>query len=489
MQNSQNNDRLGYLTVTEINSKSREMLEDVWSDVPICGEISNLKKYSSGHWYFSIRDENAQISAVMFKFQNYKVNFNPQQGDKILARGKITLYEANGNYQIVLHSMLKDDGVGKLKLEYENFKKELQDLGILTRKRKPLPEVVKTVGIVTSSNGAALYDILRVLKRRDPFINVIIYPASVQGERAEAEISNMIKIANSRAECDVLIVGRGGGSFEDLYAFSKREVIRAIFASKIPVISAVGHEVDESISDLVADFKAATPTAAAEMISRDKSYLIKDLTRNKERIYQAIDHTFNQKKLQFNYLKDSIKYNNINSLKQSFSQLANRCNFAFKQQINAKNNELSHIIRHFNLLNPKIVISNKQQYFNKELQRLQTLFNYNIQKHQSTFEQNKRLLLAVNLQKQIKNKEIHLQNISYQIVQMNKRQLEKSQHQFALTLQKIEQLSPLGVLSRGYSVTKKNGKVIKKADELQVGDEISTTLKNSQILSKIINII
>ncbi|MCD6311287.1 MAG: exodeoxyribonuclease VII large subunit [Elusimicrobia bacterium] len=265
-------------TVTELNNKTKIMLEREFKGIILDGELSNFKKYSSGHCYFSLKDSGAQISGVMYRFKAARLTFTPKDGMKVRVKGTVTLYPVRGSYQILVDQM-HEKGVGELQKKFEELKKKLKEEGLFDKSRKrPLPSMPQKIGVVTSPTGAAIRDVLTVLKRRFSNIHVIINPVRVQGAEAPGEIAGAIEEMNTHfPDIDVLIVGRGGGSLEDLWAFNEEIVARAIFASKIPVISAVGHEVDWMISDFTADVRAATPSVAAEIVLGRKEELLKSV--------------------------------------------------------------------------------------------------------------------------------------------------------------------------------------------------------------------
>ena len=261
------------LTVSELNRLAREVLEQSFPLFWVCGEVSNFTRAASGHWYFSLKDSTAQVKCVMFKGRNTYVDFTPREGDKIEARCTVTLYEARGDFQLTVEFVQKA-GLGALFKAFEKLKIKLEHEGLFDSAfKKPIPKYPKTIGIVTSPDAAALRDVLSTLKRRNPPINVIIYPTPVQGKGAAQLIAKAIHAANQRAEVDTLIICRGGGSMEDLWQFNEEVVARAIDDSAIPTISGVGHETDFTICDFVADMRAATPTAAAELASQDMQTL------------------------------------------------------------------------------------------------------------------------------------------------------------------------------------------------------------------------
>lgn len=271
-------------TVSRLNAEVRLLLENEMGIVWLVGEISNLMVPVSGHWYFTLKDGQAQVKCAMFKGNNRRVTFKPANGNQVLVRARLSLYEPRGDYQIIVESM-QPEGDGRLQQQFEQLKMQLAAEGLFAAsQKKALPEQPKRVGIITSKTGAALHDILHVLKRRDPSLPVVIYPTQVQGKDAAIQIAQAIGRANSRNECDVLIVGRGGGSLEDLWCFNEEIVARTIAASSIPIVSAVGHEVDVTIADFVADVRAPTPSVAAELVSRDTSVRAQQFLQRADRL-------------------------------------------------------------------------------------------------------------------------------------------------------------------------------------------------------------
>ncbi len=262
------------LTVSELTTHIKDLLEGEFPDVWVRGEISNFKRHSSGHWYFTLKDAHAQLPCVCFRLQNRLIRFRPEDGLEIYARGRLSVFEKRGEYRLLV-AYMEPVGIGSLQLAFEQLKARLAAEGLFDPARKrPLPLTPRKIGVITSPTGAAIRDILRILKRRNRGIDVLICPVRVQGEGAAEEIAEAIRLLNQREDLDVLIVGRGGGSIEDLWAFNEEIVARAIFHSRIPIISAVGHETDFTIADFVADVRAPTPSAAAEMVAARRDELI-----------------------------------------------------------------------------------------------------------------------------------------------------------------------------------------------------------------------
>ncbi len=279
-------------TISQVNQAVRDLLEQGLLPLWVEGEISNFKYHANGHMYFTLKDENAEIEAVMFSEQNALLQFAPAGGQKVIAFGQITLYEKRGRYQINIYKM-RPAGVGKLQLEFERLKARLAAEGLFDERfKQPVPQFPERIGIVTAPGGAALQDMLKILRERYPLVEVLLFPARVQGEGAAQEISEAIRTANcyhqSQEPIDVLLVARGGGSLEDLWAFNEEPVARAIFESAIPIVTGIGHEIDFTIADFVADHRAPTPTAAAQMVVPDRAVLLSFTTSATERLKSLI---------------------------------------------------------------------------------------------------------------------------------------------------------------------------------------------------------
>ena len=302
------------LSVSELNSLLKDVLEGTFPSIKIEGEISNYRPNSSGHLYFTLKDTTSQISAVMFRSNVMSLSFVPKDGVKVQCTGRITVYPPRGNYQILITKM-EVAGEGDVLKMLEDRKRRLAMEGLFESQRKrQLPAFPKTIGVVTSSTGAALRDILQITRRRNPCVSVIIFPALVQGEEAAPSIVKQINTANAYNMCDVLIVGRGGGSLEDLLPFSEEIVVRAIAASKIPVVSAVGHEIDWALSDYAADCRAPTPSAAAEIVVPQKIDILNNLQYHSNELYQEMSHRIDKMKSmvkQFNPDNMELKFRSI----------------------------------------------------------------------------------------------------------------------------------------------------------------------------------
>ena len=413
-----------YISVTQLTRYIKYKIDnDVnLNEVYLKGEISNFKAHSRGHYYFTLKDEGSRINAVMFSSQTRNVKFIPQDGMKVLVNGKISVYEANGGYQIYVNEML-EDGIGNLYIAFEQLKKKLQDEGLFNEEyKKPIPKIPSRIGVVTAPTGAAIKDIISTIKRRWPLAEIYLFPALVQGESAKEDIVRQIKRADEY-NLDTLIVGRGGGSIEDLWAFNEEIVARAIFECKTPVISAVGHEIDFTIADFVADLRAPTPTGAAEMAVPQLADIAKYLNQVNIRLNNTISNQINQNKRKLIDLKNS----NI-----------------FK--------------------NPIMIYQTKEMMFDNLLEKLK--------------------LNLINLTN-IKEKELIRLKNSY-VLQKPYQLIDQKSNKYLQLLSKLETLSPLLTLQRGYTMTKKDGKVVSSCKNLKKGDSIEVNFKDGKIDAEVL---
>ena len=346
-----------YLTVSVINRYIKHKLDtdDNLQQVFIKGEISNFKAHSTGHLYFSIKDETSKINAIMFAKAANNLNFNPTDGTKVLITGRISVYEATGNYQIYVDDM-QEDGLGNLYIEFEKLKKKLEAEGLFDSKyKKPIPKYPSKIGVITANTGAAIKDILTTIKRRYPIAQVILFPSLVQGDNAASDIVRNIKLA-SNYDLDVLIVGRGGGSIEDLWPFNEEIVARAIFECDIPIISAVGHEIDFTIADFVSDLRAPTPTAAAELAVPNLTDLVKHIGQLHIRLNEAVLKKVNMQKLMLDSYKNSYVIKNpmvlYENKKQKLDLIYEKLNNNINLMIDNKHKEIGNLIDKLNLVNP-----------------------------------------------------------------------------------------------------------------------------------------
>ena len=432
-------------TVSRLNQTVRLLLEQEMGQVWINGEISNFSQPSSGHWYFTLKDDNAQVRCAMFRNSNRRVTFRPQHGQQVLVRANITLYEPRGDYQIIVESM-QPAGEGLLQQKYEQLKAKLQAEGLFDQQfKQPLPTPAHCIGVVTSKTGAALHDILHVLKRRDPSLPVIIYPTAVQGDDAPGQIVRAIELANTRNECDVLIVGRGGGSLEDLWSFNDERVARAIFASRIPVVSAVGHETDVTIADFVGDLRAPTPSAAAEIVSRNQQELLRQIQSVQQHLGMAMDYYLANRNRRFTQLNHRLQQQHpqlrLARQQTTLERLRQRMSFALENQIKQTNQRQQRI-----------------------LQRL----------------------IQHNPQPRIHRAQSRIHQLEYRLAENIRMRLSDQRERFGNTVTHLEAVSPLATLARGYSVaTAPTGGLLKKTEQVKTGDHITTRLEDGWVESEV----
>lgn len=432
-------------TVSRLNQTVRLLLEQEMGQVWISGEISNFSQPASGHWYFTLKDDAAQVRCAMFRNSNRRVTFRPQHGQQVLVRANITLYEPRGDYQIIVESM-QPAGEGLLQQKFEQLKATLSAEGLFDQQfKKPLPSPARCVGVITSKTGAALHDILHVLKRRDPSLPVIIYPTAVQGDDAPGQIVRAIELANMRNECDVLIVGRGGGSLEDLWSFNDERVARAIFASRIPVVSAVGHETDVTIADFVGDLRAPTPSAAAEMVSRNQQELVRQLQSAQQRLGMAMDYFLANRSRRFTQLHHRLQQQHpqlrLARQQSALERLQQRMNIAIDSQLKR---------------------SGQQQF--RLLQRLN---------HQ-------------NPQPRIHRAQSRVQQLEYRLADTIRARLSATRERFGNAVTHLEAVSPLSTLARGYSVTSSaDGNVLKHTKQVKAGDLLTTRVTDGWVESEV----
>lgn len=438
----------GIYSVSQLNQLVRQLLELQIGRIWLNAEISNFSQPVSGHWYFTLKDEKAQLRAAMFRGQNIRVNFRPQNGQQVLVRATVTMYEPRGEYQLIIENM-QPAGDGLLQQQFEILKQKLSAEGLFAQHYKQaLPMPAKRLGVITSATGAALHDILNILKRRDPSLPVIIYPTAVQGEDAPRQIIRAIELANHRQECDVLIVGRGGGSLEDLWAFNDEKVARAIFASQLPIIAAVGHETDVTIADFVADLRAPTPSAAAELVSRNQQELVRQLLEQKQRLEMSMDY-FMVRKLRI------------------FGQLQHK----LQQQ------------------HPELRITRQHNYLIQLQQKLvNAIQQYLQQKNRQQYNLEQRLILC-DLQPQLQNCRQRYIQQQFQLKQLITQILSQYREKFSVCCSRLEAVSPLATLARGYSISESpNGQVLTKTQQIHIGETLKTRLQDGWLESKILSI-
>jgi len=429
-------------TVSRLNTVVRLLLEQEMGLVWLTAEISNLVQHSSGHWYFTLKDSQAQVKAAMFKGQNRRVSFRPQNGQQILVQGQLSLYEARGDYQLIVEKM-QPAGDGLLQMKLEALKAQLTAEGLFAPSRKrPLPTQPKQIGIITSPTGAAVHDMLTILARRDPSLPVILYPSAVQGESAVPALLAALETAWRRDECDLLIIGRGGGSLEDLWCFNDERVVRAIANSPIPIVSAVGHETDVTLADFAADLRAPTPSAAAELVSRDQQQQLHRLNQFIQRLKQAILLQQQRYVLRWQRQQSRLAAQNPQYQLQQKMQRQDELQWRLERVI-------------------KQLLDNASRHYSEQTQRLQQA---SPARHLSALQQqheflHQRLLKAIQ-----------------------DRQQDRLQQLAQLSAQ-LQALSPLQVLARGYSVTTKlNGELIRNYTQVTAGERLKIRLDKGELL-------
>ena len=429
------------ITVSQLNRQVKSLLENSFLNIRVQGELSNFAKPSSGHWYFTLKDKNAQIRCAMFKGSNRHINFNPKEGDEVIVQAKVSLYEGRGDYQLICQSM-EEAGSGRLQLAFEQLKAKLLKEGLFDSSyKKPIPPLIQHLAVITSPSGAAIHDVLSVLKRRFPGLKVSIFPSMVQGNEASDSVIRALDLAQKFNQCDAILITRGGGSLEDLWPFNEEKLARAVFKSKIPIISAIGHEVDFSICDLVADYRAATPSAAAEFLSPDQDSLKITIDRLQQRLY--------------------------NQARNNISQYRNKCH-AIASRLRSPE-------QHLKLQNARL--ENIRQRLSRPIQ--------------ITLNQHQQNLKLLNHRVNSTNPEIkisqHLDKVSalkhrmFQLIDQIK--AEKQQHLHA-RIDRLNTVNPLATLSRGYSITRSDkAQIVSSSDQLKAGDRISNQLNKGTVHS------
>jgi exodeoxyribonuclease VII large subunit len=385
-------------TVSRLNGEARMLLESQFGSIWIEGELSNLARPRSGHWYFSLKDNAAQARCAMFRSRNALVGFAPGEGMHVLARARVGMYEPRGEFQLVVEH-LELAGEGMLRLKFEQLKRRLAAEGLFDEIHKAeLPVWPARIGVVTSPSGAAIRDILTVLKRRNPAIDVVIYPVSVQGATAAPEIAAAIATANARAECDVLIVGRGGGSLEDLWAFNEEIVARALFASDIPTVSAVGHEIDFTIADLVADVRAPTPSASAELCSTDATEILRLLKHLEQRLAISFATTLNDYRRELRHLRARLQHpgRRLEQYHQRIDELMQRLPAAAGTGIALRRSRVATLDARIRAYNPRHRVASLNNRVASAEQRLHTAMHRQLQARRAAFDETSRALAAVS---------------------------------------------------------------------------------------------
>lgn len=434
------------LTVSSLNRMARSLLEDGFPSVVVEAEISNLAVPASGHWYLTLKDERAQIRCAMFRGNNRSVRVRPANGMLVTVRGRLSLYEARGDYQLILDSM-EEAGAGALQRAFEALKQRLQAEGLFDAERKkPLPARCRHVGIITSRTGAALQDMLTVFRRRFPLMRITVLPVAVQGEEAPGAIVKALQLANRRRDelgLDALIVGRGGGSLEDLQAFNEEAVARAIAASELPVVSAVGHETDVSISDFAADVRAPTPSAAAELLSPD-----------------------------------------ADALQQRFVQAERRLRGTMQQSLSRHAERLRSLLRR--LRHPGRKLQEQSQQLDGLDIRLRRAMRRRLDHASTALEHRSHRLLLQDPRTRLRQQRHANEQLRHRLQRAMKERLASQRNRLQQLSRTLDTVSPLQTLSRGYSITTdEQGTLLRDTGNLRPGDQITTRLASGQVSSTV----
>lgn len=431
------------ISVSQLNRRARQLLETHLSLLWVEGEISNFARPSSGHWYFTLKDASAQVKCAMFRNRNQQVRTLPQAGQQVLVRARVSLYEGRGDYQLIVEHM-EEAGFGALQRAFEELKNKLLQEGLFDAAcKQPLPYLPKHIGIITSPTGAAVRDILHVLKRRFASIPVSVFPVAVQGEAASGQIVNALELANRLSNCDLLIVARGGGSLEDLMPFNQESVARAIFASNIPVISAVGHEVDTTIADFVADVRAPTPSAAAEICTPDGEEMRQQFISYELLLKNTLLRTIENARQRLAGINARLQHpgQKLQAQAQHLDNLEIRLRRVMQSLLQSQGIRLQNIVSRLSRTNPKTTLR----------QHREQLVNINQRLHQAVHQQLRAKREAIGKQAAL-----------------------------------LDSVSPLNVLQRGYSVTRtKQGQVIRAPEDVKTGDQLVSTVAQGKIFSTV----
>ena len=427
-------------SVSDLNSEVKWLLDTQFGNVWVEGEISNLMRARTGHMYFSLKDSRSQLRCAMFRNDNRRVQFQPADGQKVLCRGKLGIYEQRGDYQMVVDQMT-EIGVGALQQQFEATKKRLHAEGLFApENKKPLPEFPRTIGLVTSPTGAALQDALNVLRRRYRCAELIVYPVTVQGDKAAPSIVRMLTIANKRNECDVLMLMRGGGSLEDLWAFNEEPVARAIYASKLPIICGVGHEIDYTIADMTADVRAPTPSAAAELVSPDQSDLQQAVVAAQRRMLRAMV---------------DIRNDNLSWLQQ----LARRLNNQHPQQR---------------------LLQRAQRCDELDL-RLQRAMQLSASRANSTLGNLQLRLRNLSPQRELVRRTDKLNQLQSQLQQSLLTRINDTKVRLTGNIRALQTISPLNTLARGYAIVQHpSGEVVTSTDQVSTEQKIQIRVSDGE---------
>jgi len=435
-------------TISRLNRQARALLEQGLGSVWLEGEISNLSRPASGHWYFSLKDEAAQVRCAMFRQRNLLVRFQVRDGSHVLARGRVSLYEARGEFQVVIEH-LEEAGEGLLRRRFEDLKQKLLSEGLFdARHKKPLPRLPRRIGVITSPTGAAIRDILHVLRRRFPAVPVLVYPVAVQGEAAAREITQALRLAAARSECDVLILARGGGSLEDLMAFNDETVARAVFSCPIPIVCGVGHEVDVTIADFVADERAPTPSGAAERVVPDRAEWLRTIDTTEKRV--------------------------IHAARRRLQELC--------VLLHGREQRLARA-------HPGIRLRQHAQRLDELDGRLSLAVRARLERTRARLGASSSLLLRASPALRVAALRIRLESARRALAGAARGSAAEARRRFELAARTLHAVSPLATLDRGYAiVSDPAGHVLQDAALLSVGDRIETRLARGRFSANVVAI-
>ncbi len=438
------------------------------NQIPTCwlqGEISNLSCPASGHWYFSLKDDKGQIRCALFRLNQRNIKFNPEDGMQVLLHAGVTLYEARGDFQLIVKH-IEPLGVGQLQRAFEQLKNTLRNEGLFdVVHKKPLPLAPNTIGVISSSNGAVIRDIIKVLNQRYPYAKILLFDSVVQGEGSAEKLTQALKIADESNRCDVLILARGGGSLEDLWAFNEELLVRAIFATKTPLISAIGHETDTTIADFVSDVRAPTPSSAATLATPDRLELLSNLNKLRQNLSQLSQQILNNYQYQLKQLSLSTSNleRQLNLLAQRLDGLNTHLNHQIQTKINLNRGKLATLFEQLKQHSPSVSIQHKQQ--------LSTLF---------------KIQLKQNVRRLITQQYARLTRLDSQLKNIIHSSIQQQQNKLANHVLGLEHLSPLSTLSRGYSITTlDNNQVLQSIDAVKIGTSITTIMTDGKIYSNV----
>ncbi|MTI63373.1 exodeoxyribonuclease VII large subunit [Methylophaga sp.] len=469
--------------VSRIVREARMLLEGSFPLIWVEGEISNLAMPGSGHIYFTLKDEAAQVRCAMFRNRNRQLRFTPENGMQVLLRVRVTLYEGRGEFQLMVEHM-EEAGSGALQRAYEALKQRLGQEGLFDQAhKKPIPAMPATIGIISSPDGAAVHDILSVLKRRFPAVDVILYPVAVQGEASARQLVEAVRLADSRQECDVLIISRGGGSLEDLWSFNDEQLARAIYDCKLPVISAVGHEVDFTIADFVADVRAPTPSAAAEMAVPDARQLLATVQNLMQRLTARTRQWLTGEQRHLLHLQRRLPRPDlqIRQQNQAIKQYKRMLDAAWQRDQQNRAQRVDFLAAR--LKHPQAQIDSQRARLDNLMHRLQTaLRSQQKQAAQSVVALQSRLRRQLPAQ-QVARQQLHLSGLKRQLDKLIQTQLSIAGSMLSQQVRTLAAVSPLNTLERGYSISRRidTEEVITRSEQVRPGDAIRVKLRQGEI--------